>query len=48
MLALTDDRGGRRRLLDLLVTEAILADAVRHRGPLPPRSAALPRRSVTG
>jgi hypothetical protein len=39
---------GRRRLLDHLVTETILADEVRQHGQLPPRIAALLRRPVTG
>ena len=37
---------GLRRLLDHLVTEAILADEVRQHGQLPPRIAALLRRPV--
>ena len=39
---------GLRRLLDLFVTEAIMADEVRRHGQLPPRIAALLRRPVTG
>jgi hypothetical protein len=39
---------GLRRLLDLLVTETILADEIRQHGSLPPRLAALLGRSPTG
>jgi len=39
---------GLRRLLDLLVTETILADEVRQHGSLPPRIAALLGRPLTG
>jgi hypothetical protein len=39
---------GLRRLLDHLVTEAILADEIRQRGSLPPRIAALLGRASTG
>jgi hypothetical protein len=39
---------GRRRLLDRLVTETLLADAVRRHGQLPPRLAAPLRRPATG
>ena len=38
---------GLRRLLDLVATEAILADEIRHHGSLPPRLAALLGRSPT-
>ena len=39
---------GLRRLLDLLVIEAILADEVRQHGRLPPPIAALLQQSPTG
>jgi hypothetical protein len=39
---------GLRRLLDLLVTETILADEIHQHGSLPPRIAALLGRSPTG
>ena len=39
---------GFRRLLDLFATEAIIQDEIRRHGSIPPRLAALIRRSPTG